>query len=111
RMTFKVGSGSKVSISGGGEGTSNCTKDETVTSFTTMSSEEAHDFGFYAKTDGVCDILERSYSYFNVVVKESNDSTVGSAKVYFGQGAIGSVTYNISCSAETDRITCQKDRD
>lgn len=111
RMTFKVGSGLQVSITGGGAGgRSNCTRDETVTSFTTRSNDEAHDFGFYAKGEDSC-AIEKSFSYFKVVVKESNDNTVGTADVYFGEGPVLSPAYIISCADEPGQITCARDRD
>ncbi len=103
RMFFSVGSGMKVTVTGGGGGgRSNCTKDETVTSFTTQADNEGHDFGFYAKSDGIC-ALERSHSYFKVVVKDPADKTVGSVDVFFGQNKLDS--YFVRCDS-VDRVKC-----
>jgi hypothetical protein len=102
RMFFSVGSGMKVSITGGGGGRSNCTRDETVTSFTTAGDNEGHDFGFYAKSDGIC-ALERSHSYFKVVVNDPTDKTVGSVDVFFGQNKVDS--YFVRCDS-VDRVKC-----
>src|SRR5947209_8111887 len=51
---FSVGSGKTVSIVGGGADTSNCTTDETNTTFVTKGDNEPHTFGFNAKADGSC---------------------------------------------------------
>jgi hypothetical protein len=57
----------KVSIVGGGGGTSNCTKDETVTSYMTTSNRDDHSFGFNARADGSC-FWQESWSRFVVTI-------------------------------------------
>ena len=81
---FSVGSGMTVSIVGGGGGTSNCTNDETNTSFVTKGNDEAHSFGFDSKGSGSC-LYERSWSYFKVSVKDPAGKQVASGTMWLGQ--------------------------
>ncbi|HEX3570947.1 MAG TPA: hypothetical protein VHU44_08995, partial [Acidobacteriaceae bacterium] len=90
------GSGVMVSITGGGGGRSNCTKDETVTRFTTQGDGEGHDFGFYAKSDGGC-ALERSHSFFKVILYDPSQKADGSVDVFFGQNRLDS--YFVRCDS------------
>jgi len=81
---FRVGSGMTVSIVGGGGGTSNCTNNETNTSFVTKGDNESHSFGFDSKGSGSC-FYDRSWSYFKVGVKDAAGKSVGSGTMWFGQ--------------------------
>lgn len=85
--TFSIGAGLNVKLTGGGGGTSFCTRDETAGSFTTKGNDERHDFGFYAKGDGSC-ALNRSWSYFNLKVTDSTGKRVGDGDMWFGQNAL-----------------------
>src|SRR5205807_738183 len=81
---FSVGAGKSVSITGGGGGTSLCTRDETVASFTTQGNDESHSFGFFAKNDGSCG-ADLSWSQFRVTIKDSSGRLLGSGSLFLGQ--------------------------
>jgi hypothetical protein len=81
---FSVGAGKTVSITGGGGGTSLCTRDETVTTFTTKGNNESHPFGLFAKNDGSC-YFDLSFSQFRVTIKDSAGKLVGSGIMFLGQ--------------------------
>lgn len=81
---FSVGAGMTVSIVGGGGGTSNCTTDETNTTFVTKGDDEAHSFGFESKGSGGC-FYERSWSYFKISIKDSAGKQVASGTTWLGQ--------------------------
>jgi hypothetical protein len=74
----------KVSIVGGGSGTSFCTEHETDTTFTTTSDDEVRTFGFDSKGGGGC-FLWASWSKFRVTVKDPSGTEVGSGTMWFGQ--------------------------
>ena len=85
-----VGSGMTVSLQGGGQAQdlsagSNCTRDETNTSFTTQGDNERHGFQITARGSGSCGI-EPSWSYFKVSVKDSTGKEVGHGEsLWLGQ--------------------------
>lgn len=95
--TFTVGPGrdTTVSITGGGAGSdnSNCTRDETNASYTSIGR---HEFTITAKTDGFC-AIERSYSNFSV--KVTGPGVNGSGRMYLGQDRPGGA-YSASCKSE-----------
>jgi hypothetical protein len=95
---FKVGIGNKVSIVGGGSGTSNCTKDETNTTFTTTSNDEKHDFSFFAKSDGACN-TQLSFSWFRVNIRNPGGQLIGSGTMYLGVPTLFG-DYQTSCDYE-----------
>jgi len=81
---FSVGAGMTVSIVGGGGGTSNCTTDETNTTFVTKGNDEAHSFGFDSKGSGSC-FYDRSWSYFKITVKDPAGKQIASGTTWLGQ--------------------------
>ena len=78
---FAVGAGMKVSITGGGAGTSNCTKDETYETFTTSKDEETRTIGMTVRNSGSC-YFERAWSQFGIKVVDPSkgDKEVGSGR-------------------------------
>ncbi|HEY1593343.1 MAG TPA: hypothetical protein VGF81_16210 [Solirubrobacteraceae bacterium] len=95
---FRVGVGKTVSIVGGGAGTSNCTNDETNTTFATTSNDEKHDFGFFAKSDGACN-TQLSWSWFRVNVRNPDGKLIGSGTMYLGVPTLFG-DYQTSCDYE-----------
>jgi hypothetical protein len=81
---FSVGAGMTVSIVGGGSGTSNCTNDETNTTFVTKGNNEAHPFGFDSRGSGSC-FYDRSWSFFKVSVKDPGGKQIASGTMWLGQ--------------------------
>jgi hypothetical protein len=81
---FSVGAGMTVSIVGGGGQTSNCTNDETNTTFVTKGNDEAHSFGFDSRGSGSC-FYERSWSYFTIRVKDPAGKQIASGTTWLGQ--------------------------
>jgi hypothetical protein len=94
---FSVGTGVKVSIIGGGSGpdNSNCTNDQTDTSFTTNGDNEPHLFKITAKSSGTC-FYEASYSNFKVTL--SGPGITGSGRMFLGQFFAGT-PYFPSCAS------------
>lgn len=92
--TFLVGPGrdTTVSITGRGEN-SNCTRDETDASHTSIGR---HEFTITAKTGGFCGI-ERSYS--NFYVKVTGPGVDGTGRMWLGQDRAGG-GYYVSCKSE-----------
>jgi hypothetical protein len=90
-----------VSLQGGGQAEdlssgSNCTRDETSTSFTTQGDNERHGFQITAKGGGSCSI-EPSWSYFKVSVKDSSGKEVGHGEsLWLGQTGAGR-SYFVAC--------------
>jgi hypothetical protein len=84
RATFSVGVGMEVSVVGGGDGTSICTRDETVTTFTTASNDESRTLSYLAKGDGGC-AFQLSWSQFKVRIKNPSGQLIGSGTLFFGQ--------------------------
>jgi hypothetical protein len=78
-MVLHIPVGQTVSIVGGGEHTSNCTTDETNTTFTMKTDPQTVTFGFVAKNGGSC-FFESSWSQF-VVTATSNGKVVGRQRV------------------------------
>jgi hypothetical protein len=81
---FSVGVGTQVTIHGGGAGpqNSNCTRDETVSTFTTGPRINLHPFLIIAKDGGSC-ATQYSYSNFTVTVK--GHGVEGSGRMFLGQ--------------------------
>jgi hypothetical protein len=88
-VTFSVGAGVDVVIVGSGPA-SNCTRNETELRFTTKGNNERHQFGFIAKTSGICN-YEESYSNFDVFVGHG-----GLGHIWLGQYGPGE-PYFTSC--------------
>jgi hypothetical protein len=91
-FTVGPGYGTSVSITGGGEN-SNCTRDETDASYTSIGP---HEFTITAKTGGICGI-ERSHSNFDV--KVTGPGINGSGRMWLGQDRPGG-GYYVSCKSE-----------
>jgi hypothetical protein len=92
---FSVGAGMKVSIIGGGSGTSNCTNDETVTSFTTTGTDDRRSFSFDAKGSGGC-YFDLSWSQFKVRVEDASGKLIGGGTMFLGQQYVFG-DYAVSC--------------
>jgi hypothetical protein len=92
---FNVGKGMKVTIQGGGGGTSNCSRDETNETFTTTGDGDRHTYGFYSVGSGSC-LYEMSWSNFVITVKDPSGAVIGSGTMSYGQGATFG-DYNASC--------------
>ncbi len=80
-VNLSVGSGMTVSIFGGGGAVdstsgSNCTNNETSTTFVTKGNNESHTFSFDSKGSGSC-ALEASWSFFKLTVKNASGKEVG----------------------------------
>jgi hypothetical protein len=86
----------KVTIQGGGAGTSNCSRDETNETFTTTGDGDLRTYGFYSVGSGSC-LYEMSWSNFNVTVKDAAGKEIGSGTFSYGQGATFG-GYNPRCS-------------
>ena len=106
-VTFSMGANVKIDIVGGGaHPSSNCTRDETVTSFTTLGTPERHLFQMTAKSGGSC-LREQSYSNFKVKVVGPGSEFEGSGTMFLGQvGAGGS--YFTSCYSGTPQKAASK---
>jgi hypothetical protein len=100
---FNVGAGMTVSIVGGGGGTSNCTTDETNTTFVTTKDEgEGHGFGFDSVGGAPWDscFREASWSDFRFTVKDPSGTQVGSGVMTLQQdNPTGG--YYVNCFART----------
>jgi hypothetical protein len=92
---FAVGTGMKVSIVGGGGGTSLCTNDETNTTFTTTGTGDHKTFGFDAKSSGSC-YFDLSWSQFKVRVEDSSGKLIGAGTMFLGQQYVFG-DYAVSC--------------
>lgn len=82
---FNVGRGMKVTIQGGGAGTSNCSRDETNETFTTTGDGDRRTYGYYSVGSGSC-MYEMSWSNFVITVKDPSGAVVGSGTMSYGQG-------------------------
>jgi hypothetical protein len=104
---FSVGSGMKVSIVGGGAGTSLCTNNETVTSFTTTGQDDKRNFSFDAKDSGSC-YFDLSWSQFKVRVEDSAGKLIGAGTMFLGQQYVFG-DYVVSCGyGSWAGISCHK---
>jgi hypothetical protein len=77
--------GFEVRIIGGGGGTSNCTTNETVTSFKT-TGQDSQQYQFVARSGGGC-YIELSWSNFKVELRDPNDGNrvVATGIMWLGQ--------------------------
>jgi hypothetical protein len=94
-----VSAGPQVAIRGGGAGTSNCTSDETSTSFTAAGGAIEQTLAFDSRGSGSC-AIEPSFSYFKVSVKgHAADGAFydSSANVRYGQTQFPTSSYGASC--------------
>lgn len=114
-ITFDVEPGVHVQIIGGGAGTSNCTRDETVTSFHTTSRPFKQQIAIYAKGDGSC-WNERSWSSFKLIVTRE-DGKRGTGRVTQGEfeGDPPFLGYGLDCRSdwysvhkEMDGLKCER---
>jgi hypothetical protein len=103
---FSVGTGMTVSIVGGGGGTSNCTSNETNTTFTTKGDNEPHPFGFDTRGSGSC-AFEPSWSYFKVSVKAPGGTVIGSGSLYLGD-VWPFAEYKAQCGSFDQGLSCTK---
>jgi hypothetical protein len=98
--TFDLGPGVHVEIvGGGGYPGSNCTRNETNTSFTTTDTSKRILFGMVTKSGGSC-FKEVSFSNFSV--KLSGPGIQGSGKMWIGEFSL-SLPYHPSCYSGSDR--------
>lgn len=95
KANFAVGTGMEVSIVGGGDGTSICTREETTTTFVTRSTDETQTISYFAKGDGGC-AFQLSWSKFKVRIKNPSGQLVGSGLLFFGQRFVDG-DYVVSC--------------
>jgi hypothetical protein len=107
---FGVGDGPRVTIQGGGAGTSNCTNDETNKSLIARSEPIVETLSFDSKASGSC-AFEPSYSYFRITVTGRNTEGrefESSANVFYGQHNSGAAPYETSCESQfLVRMRCQ----
>ncbi|HEY4280050.1 MAG TPA: hypothetical protein VGM91_17630 [Conexibacter sp.] len=94
---FKVPVGLKVTITGGGDGTSICTREETSTTFVTTRSEQSERLVYYSKGDGGC-AMQLSYSQFKVQIRNSANQLIASGRLFYGQKYVAD-DYVVSCSS------------
>lgn len=92
---FKIPVGLKVTITGGGDGTSICTREETSTTFDVTSSEQSQRLVYYSKGDGGC-AMQLSYSQFQVKIRNPAGQLVGSGRLFYGQQYVAG-DYIVSC--------------
>jgi hypothetical protein len=105
-----VGDGPRVTIQGGGAGTSNCTNDETNKSFIAHSEPIVETLSFDSKASGSC-AFERSYSFFKITVTGRNTNGrefESSANVFYGQELTAADSYSASCESRyLVRMRCE----
>lgn len=94
-VVFKVPVGLKVTITGGGEGTSICTREETSTTFDITSSGQTQRLVYYSKGDGGC-AMQLSYSQFKVQLRNPAGQLVASGRLFYGQQYVAG-DYIASC--------------
>jgi hypothetical protein len=110
-LVLRVRLGAKVTIKGGGGGTSNCTKDETDKTVTASQDPFTETISFIAKNSGSC-AFERSWSDFDVQVADSSGVVIAATTVRLaGQSVIN--PYQAYCPpwGEGFRMTCRKTDD
>jgi hypothetical protein len=109
---FGVGTGPRVTIQGGGSGTSNCTADETNKSFIAQTDPIKETLSFDSRASGSC-AYERSYSYFKITVKGRNSGGRefdSSANIFYGQEYSAAEGYSASCEPQyLVRMRCETD--
>lgn len=94
---FKIPVGLKVTITGGGDGTSICTREETSTTFDITSSEQSQRLVYYSKGDGGC-AMQLSYSQFKVQIRNPARQLVASGRLFYGQQYVAD-DYVVSCDS------------
>jgi hypothetical protein len=92
---FKIPVGLKVTITGGGEGTSICTREETSTTFDITKSEQSQRLVYFSKGDGGC-AMQLSYSEFKVQIRNPAGQLVASGRLFYGQQYVAG-DYVVSC--------------
>jgi hypothetical protein len=92
---FSVGAGQTVTITGGGDGTSICTREETSETFVTRGNDESHRLVYYSKGDGGC-AMQLSYSQFRVQIRNPAGQLTGSGRLFYGQQYVAG-DYIVSC--------------
>lgn len=92
---FKLPVGMKVTITGGGDGTSICTREETSTTFDITRSEQSQRLVYYSKGDGGCG-MQLSYSQFKVQIRNPAGQLVASGRLFYGQQYVAG-DYVVSC--------------
>jgi P2-related tail formation protein len=95
---FDVGAGMTVRIIGGGADTSNCTSNETVTTFQTIGGLESHQFGFEVRGSGRCG-AEPSWSDFQVRITDAKGARIGSGTMGMRQFWLYFGDYEAFCSS------------
>lgn len=96
-VVFKVPVGLKVTITGGGDGTSICTREETSTTFDITRSEQSQRLVYYSKGDGGC-AMQLSYSQFKVQIRNPAGQLVASGRLFYGQQYVAD-DYVVSCNS------------
>lgn len=94
-VTFKAPVGTTVTVTGGGDGTSICTREETVTTFTMTSASQQQRLVYYSKGDGGC-AMQLSYSQFRVQMKNAAGQLVANGRLFYGQQYVAG-DYVVSC--------------
>ncbi|MDO8189417.1 hypothetical protein Q5424_25775 [Conexibacter sp. JD483] len=92
---FSVGAGQTVTITGGGDGTSVCTREETTETFVTRGNDESRRLVYYSKGDGGC-AMQLSYSEFRVQIRNPAGQLTGSGRLFYGQQYVAG-DYVVSC--------------
>jgi hypothetical protein len=105
RLIFRIRAGTLVSIVGGGQGSSNCTSEETNTSFVTKGGDDRHDIAFIAKDGGSCGV-EASYSLFDITFPNSPYS-LSPGTLWLGQPQAGDPFY-LRCYTEWRGPLCRR---
>jgi hypothetical protein len=94
---FDVGAGMTASIK---FGDTNCTRDETNTTFVTKGDDERHEFGFDSRGSGSC-FWEVSWADFRFTVKDAAGKQVGTGVLSIQQNNAAS-SYYLGCTSRFD---------
>ena len=107
---YGVGDGPRVTIQGGGAGTSNCTTDETNKSFIAHTDPIVETLSFDSRASGSC-VYQRSYSFFKITVTGRNSGGrefESSANIFYGQQFSAAEGYSASCESQyLVRMRCE----
>lgn len=90
-----VGAGNRVTITGGGAGTSLCTREETTETFVMDRAEVVRRLVYYAKGDGDC-AINLSRSQFRVQVWNPAGQLIVNGRLFYGMTHVAS-DYIVAC--------------